>query len=108
MAKKPRWHVIDIEVLAEKADPFIHSDDKWDVSCSLYGTITPVSGKESVEGTQTKGQVTHKIEFRWGPSLEGFTTADRIRFRDRVFELDSVMNVGERNERMVCMAIERG
>lgn len=97
-----------IERLTEKADPFIHSDDTWEEVLRPIGKIEPMTGKETVEGTQTKGQTTHKISLRWGPSLEGFTTADRIRFRNRVFELVSITNIGERNERMECMAIERG
>lgn len=97
-----------IERLAEKADPFIHSEDTWETVCSPIGEMEQLTGRELVEGDQTKGQATHRFRFRWGPSLEGFSTADRIMFRNRRFELVSVKNAMEQNRMMECMAIERG
>lgn len=101
-----RNYLLSVERKTATADELTDSQDTWEVLAQVLGTITPLSGKELIEGNAVASHITHKIEFRWGSTLALLTSRDRIKLEDRAFNLVSVVNVGERNRKFECMATE--
>lgn len=83
-------------------------DKEWEVVASPLAQISPLSGRELEIAKSVDSRTTHKIRFRWGPTLSDLSTADRLTFRDKVFNFTSILNEGERNEWFECMATTNG
>ncbi len=77
--------------------------DKWEVVDKRRAAIRPIRGRERVEGKRLESRVTHRITMRY---WKGLTSENMLRFNGREFNLDSVINVDERNEELEIMAIE--
>lgn len=83
----------------------IRDDDpqNWRNVRTVWAAIDPVSGREFYEAEQSQSQVTHKIRCRY---FSGAETAQRILFRDRVFQIISILDWEERHESFLIMAKE--
>lgn len=75
----------------------------WRDVFAAWAAVDPVSGKEFYEAGQQQSMVTHKVRLRYRP---GITTAMRLRHRERVLEIVSVINWEERNESLLLMCKE--
>lgn len=73
------------------------------LTSTFYASIEPLIGREYMAAKQMQADVTHKIRMRYIP---GLTTTMRIVFGTRVFEIESILNVQERNRELVIMATE--
>jgi SPP1 family predicted phage head-tail adaptor len=78
--------------------------ETWSDWKRIWASVEPLSGREYFSSAQAQAEVTHRIRMR---RADGFTTTDRIVFNDRVFEVDSIQNIGERNKELVVMAVEQ-
>ena len=72
----------------------------------MPSAILPVRGEEKEQNSRIESRVTHKIVTRWAESLGKVTPADRIKFGDRVFEITTAINLGERNRWLDFMCVE--
>lgn len=89
--------------LDDYGDP-IHTDDtQWEDVATVWAAIDPISGREFYEAQQSQSEVSHKIRCRY---RAGLTTDMRIKYRDRVFEIVSIINWQERRESLLIMAKE--
>lgn len=78
-----------------------YKDDWFDVS-TVWAQISPVSGREYL--TQVREtMVSHKIYCRYRP---GITPRMRIRFKNRIFRIISVLNWDEKNTGLTIMCEE--
>lgn len=75
----------------------------WATIAWRYAKIEPLSGREYWDAQQVKSAVTHTVTFR---HYEGLTTAMRLKFGTRVFNLGAVRNLEENGEWHVCKCIE--
>ncbi len=71
---------------------------------AVCASIEPASSKEVFHAHQLNHLVTHKIVCRF---LSGVTSADRVVFGTRAFNIRSVLNPLERN-RMLVLLCEEG
>jgi SPP1 family predicted phage head-tail adaptor len=91
---------------AGTADDFTGAYPDWEALGSGYCKIEPASGQELTETEQMVAQVTHRITTRWQPL--GLSPKDRIVYGSRVFNLISVVDVGEDGKWIEAMAVEHG
>ena len=62
---------------------------------TVWASVEPISGKESLEADRNKNELTHRIYTRYLPD----TTVDMIiDFKGRKFRIESVINYREENE----------
>jgi SPP1 family predicted phage head-tail adaptor len=98
-------HLIEIQSPIETTDAAGGPIPTWDEQtpyAQLYASVQPLRGREIIAaGTDT--QTTHKITTRY---KAGITTDMRIKFGERYFGIDSVINVDERNVMLEIMAVE--
>lgn len=76
------------------------------IAAGVPAAVVPQSGAERVAGDQVQATLTHTVTVRWQDALAGLTAADRIRLGSRVLQIESVMNVGERDTWIECRCSE--
>ena len=81
------------------------SEEKWMNFLELRAAIYPISGKDFFSAETLNSEVTHKINIRY---VEGITSAMRIKFGERYFEIISPpINFQEKNVLLQMMCKER-
>lgn len=95
-------HRITLQRSTEEKDILSGYKDDWIDVCNIWAQISPVSGKEYLSQVR-ETMVTHKIYCRY---RAGITPRMRIKFKDRIFRIISVLNWDERNEGLTIMCEE--
>ena len=73
---------------------------------SRYASVEAITGREPWYSDQISPDVTHKIEFRSCQRLGSrLGPANRIQWGQRIFNIDSVINPGERMQGTVMIAL---
>jgi len=75
----------------------------WSTVVKVWASIEPLNARELILAQQVESNVTHKVTIRY---RSGVTSAMRVVFGSRTFEIDSVINTDERNITMVLMCEE--
>ena len=71
---------------------------------TVWAGINPVRGRDYVEAKKYQAELTYKITIRY---LVGVTPDMTIKFKDRIFLIQDIINPFEKNELLEIMAIER-
>lgn len=98
-----RRHVLEVQENRGGNDLDGVPVEDWQTVRVVYAAITPLSGREYVANRQAKLETTHKIETE---PLFGVTSAMRLKDGERIFNVESVVNVDERNRRLLWMCRE--
>jgi len=103
MRAGPLRHRITIEAPAETqaADGSIVTT--WQAFATSWASIEPLIGREYFAQQREQATVSHKIRMRY---QAGITHKMRVAWGTRLFEIESVLNVGERNREIVLMCSE--
>lgn len=96
-------HRITIEQVAEAQDTDGAVLESWTPYTTVQASIEPVSGREYFAAQSTQADVTHRISLRY---LSGITPKMRVNHTSRIFDILSVINVGERNRELQLMCRE--
>ena len=75
----------------------------WETFATVWASIEPLIGREYFAQEREQATVSHKIRMRHFP---GITHKMRVAWESRLFEIESVLNVGERNREIVLMCRE--
>lgn len=76
----------------------------YDCIGTMRASIEPLRGREMLQAQQVNAETTHRIRARHRKDIR---TSDRLTKDGRVFEIESILNVDERNRELEIMAIER-
>ena len=82
------------------------SEGSWDDPikvATVWGSVKPLSGNERLRAMQLEARVSHRITIRY---RTGITTAMRVLFGTRLFNIRAVLNLDERNRWLDIMAEE--
>lgn len=71
---------------------------------SVWAHVAPKTGREYDEAQKLRAETTYNVLTRYFPNI---TTDMRILFRGRILSIESVLNVGERNEQLQIVAVEK-
>lgn len=99
-------HYIDIQQKATQASDGMSAAGKaWSTApvLSAWADIKPLRGEKLALFAQAQGEVTHEISLRFSTIV---TVDMRVRYRSRVFSINSVINVNERNRELLLMCKE--
>jgi SPP1 family predicted phage head-tail adaptor len=97
-------HYITVQQVTETQDTFGQGIESWTTWKQVYAAVEPMVGREYFASAQTLSKVTHRIRIR---HLSGLTTKHRISWDGRIFDIESVINVMERERELVLMCVER-
>ena len=79
--------------------------EAWATDDTVWGSIEPLRGKEIFEAGQVESRATHRIRIRY---YSGLTPTNRFKFGSRIFNIESVANVEERNVEIEALCVEAG
>lgn len=71
---------------------------------TVWASVEPMRGKEYQEAQRIRPELTYKITTRYH---RGITPDMLIKFRDRCFQIVSIINVHERNEMLEIICTEK-
>lgn len=92
--------------------PVKNQDDygEMEVSYSTYATvwasIEPLQGRELEHAHQISAETNHRVTIRYGIYPADVASEHRVIYGERTFEITSVINPGERNEKLILMCKE--
>ena len=96
-------HKFTVRTMTEAQDSAGELIQTWANGNTIWGSISPLSGSESLSGEQITAEVTHKVWIRYDSTV---TPGTRLLFGSRVFEINSVLNKDERNIAMELLCKE--
>lgn len=96
-------HRITIQEPVESSDGMGGVTTTWNTFATIWANIRPLRGREYIAAQQTQSGITHKIEIRY---LENLTPKKRVKWNSRYFDIESVLDVFERNKQMDLMCVE--
>ena len=76
----------------------------WATAEERWGAIDPLSGNERYAAQQVSPNVSHRIRLRFGSTV---TAKDRITHAGRTFDINAVLNSGERNRQLELLCVEQ-
>ena len=76
---------------------------EWQPVATVFASITPKSGGETLAGDKLGGETTHVVRFRW---RQGIDSTMRLSHAGRTFAIRSVIDEGERRRWLVCACQE--
>jgi SPP1 family predicted phage head-tail adaptor len=69
--------------------------ETWSTFTAVQASIEPISGREYFAAETTQADVTHRISLR---HIAGIVPKLRVKYGTRIFDILSVINVGDRNQ----------
>ena len=77
----------------------------WTTEDTVWASVQPLTlrQRESFVVQQNRAEVTHEIHMRYRRNL---TPEKRMKYGDRIFDIDSIINVNERDEELLIYATE--
>lgn len=106
-------HLVTLQQEVQIADGAGGTSKSWTDVASLWAEIIPIggtgsmlsrtSGKEVMVGDQVQSEISHKITLRY---RDGVTSAMRIVYESRFFNIRSVANPAERNQQLELLVQE--
>lgn len=94
---------ITIQTKTSVADGIGGFNDTVATFCETWAGIWPVSGKEIVSNQQLVGQVSHRVRIRY---RSGVTSAMKILYGTRTFNISSVVDPNEAHEWLDLICLE--
>ncbi len=77
--------------------------EQWQDLITVWASVEPLSGREYFYSHQIKAEVTHRVKMRY---REDLTVKMRIKHRDRVLEIESILDKKERREELEILCRE--
>lgn len=96
-------HRVTIEQVSEDVDSAGGPIKEWTSINTVWANVRPVRGREFSGAAQVTAEVTHRVFMRY---LANLTSADRLVFEGRVFDIESVINIDERNVELEILCTE--
>lgn len=96
-------HRITIQSKSVSQDSYGEPDETWSTYVNAWASVEPLRGREFMDGMAQGQEVTHRIRMR---QRDGVTPEMRVSFDSRVFQIESVINVLEKDREMILMCQE--
>lgn len=96
-------HRVVFQSVTQTTDAAGGFTESWATSATVWGKLEPLKSFEKFVSMQTETHTSHKLTCRYNPAI---TTAKRMTYSGRVFDVVGVINVEERNTIMIVNLIE--
>ena len=88
-------HRITFEKAVKVPDGYKGHTVTWQPVCVVWASVEPLTGREYFYGHQIQAEVSHRVRIRYN---EKVTTEMRIKHRDRILTIESIIDMKERHE----------
>lgn len=111
-------HRVTIEEVTEGRNSFGEVTKTWGTYATRWASIEPVSGREYFQAKRENTENDVRIRLRWDRRMTEVTTKMRVtygypileespeRTQTRVFDIEAVLNLREKNREVVLMCRE--
>ncbi len=89
-------HRVAIQRATETLDAFGQTSRAWATLATVWASIEPTGGSETVKGRAIRADQTHEVRMRHTDC----TTGDRLTLGARVLNIVAVVNVAERDREL--------
>lgn len=96
-------HKIAIQQITVTQDANGDTTKTWATVKSPWANVIPVSGREYFDAKQHTSEISHIFELRYDPSI---TPKMRAVYDSRYFDIEAVINEGERDRQTTLMCLE--
>lgn len=96
-------HLIILQKLQTTQNEYFDNEKEYIDFAKVWASVEPVSANEKYLQKQENMETTHKIEIRF---LKGVSVTMRALFNGRKFDIKSVINPLEKNEKLILLATE--
>ena len=96
-------HRIELQQAVESRDNTGGVTRVWSTIVTRWGDIIPLRGQEKFDAAQTESKTTVKIRIRYHSTID---TTWRIKWGDRIYNINGIVNAGERNYMLEMDCIE--
>lgn len=96
-------NLISIEKEEHTTNEYGEALSIWIEVQKAWASIYPARGTEKWQSAERHAKATHEIAIRFVP---GITPKHRIKFGNRIFNIISVLNTGERNKQLKIIVEE--
>ena len=96
-------NLVTIEELVKSKDEAGGRVEEWSEFVKAWCSLRPVSGNEKWYSNERHAEVTHQILTRY---IDGLKPTMRIVAKDRIFNIESVINMDEANKTLLIVAKE--
>lgn len=76
----------------------------WVTRATVWGSIEPLSGRESLLAAQMLVSANARITVRWGPATRAMSEKWRVRFGSRIYDIVLITNKAEADRELVLLA----
>lgn len=97
-------HRIEIQTPSETQDAYGQPVKTYTTSQVRWCAINPLNDREAFYAAQVRPETTHRITFRYFDTLNHM---HRLKLNSRVFEILSILNIGETNKTLQVDVVER-
>ena len=97
-------HRIAIQSKVETQDSMGGVIETWTTIATRWGSIEPLQPRELFQAQQVDARISHRIGLRYYP---GLTSEHRLVYDNRIFEILSPLNQGERDRMTDVLAMEQ-
>ena len=71
---------------------------------TAWASVEPLKGREYLEAQKLRAELTYRIKIRYLADLE---QSMRVKFKDRIFRIESIINLNEANREIHFMCVEQ-
>ena len=96
-------HKIIVQSFTVSQDTYGEADKTWSTHKTVWADVQPISGREYFNAKQHTSEISHKVITRHDSTI---TPKMRVYYDSRYFDIESVINEGERDKQTTLMCRE--
>jgi SPP1 family predicted phage head-tail adaptor len=94
---------ITIQIRSTTKDSYGQPLTEWSDIATVWGEVAPMSGRELLAAEAVQSSLTHSVSIRY---FAGLKPSMRIKYGDRLFDIQSVIDEDERHRTMTLLCVE--
>ena len=95
---------VEIQSCAKTANGFGELEEVWTTDSTEWAQVEPLSGRQMEYAKAIVAEVSHVVRMRFTP---GVAVGKRIKFNNRILNVNAVLNTEERNIELQAYCMER-
>jgi len=96
-------HRVVFQTKTKQDDGYGGSQISWQDAFSAWALIEPLSARERFEAMSVQSGVSHRVYIRYRADVN---TEMRIKYGDRIFEIDGILDIGEQKKFLELLCSE--
>jgi len=93
-------HKVVIESITETSDSYGGIEESWSEAFKRWANVRPIGGREPYINDQNLAELDLVVTMRYDSSTKTITPKHRLKYKDRYLQIESIVNVQERDEEL--------